>query len=256
MLKIRIIPTLLWKEPSLVKGIRFDSWRRIGSILPAINVYNRRQVDELIVLDITATNEAREPDYEMIYDISSSCYCPLTVGGGIKNIENVRKLLRAGADKVCINTSVYSNPKLITDIAKVFGSQCIIVSIDAKKTKNGIYECYSNSGTCDTEYEVGFWARKIESLGAGEVMITSIDHDGVMDGYDLDLIKIVSTNVSIPVIASGGAGTYKDFFRAITLSKASAVAAASMYHFTEQTPIEAKMYLANKGIPVRSVYTE
>ena len=254
MLKMRVIPTLLWKDPGLVKGVRFNSWRRIGSILPAIKVYNTRQVDELIVLDITATKEHRTPDYEMIREISSECYCPLTVGGGVGNISHVKNLLKAGADKICINTAAYENPTLISDVAHVFGAQCVVVSIDAKKMGNGTYKCFSHSGTHNTGVNVDVWAKRVEALGAGEILITSIEHDGVLQGYDLDLIKLVTKNVNIPVIAGGGAGSYEDFYEAIHIGKAAAVAAASMFHFTEQTPVEAKQFLALKGIPVRSAY--
>jgi len=251
MLKIRIIPTLLWKTVGLVKGIGFDSWRRVGSILPAVKVYNTRQVDELILLDITATKEEREPDFETINEISSECFCPLTVGGGITKIEDVKNLLRAGADKICINTAAYHNPQLIKQAACRFGSQCIVVSIDVKKNKKGSYECFSHCGSKSTKKNVIEWAKNAEKLGAGEIMITSIPQDGTMKGYDLDLIKMVTANVKIPVIASGGAGNYLDLFKAISYGQASAVAAASIFHFTEQTPIEAKKFLASKGISVR-----
>lgn len=252
MLKTRIIPTLLWKNVGLVKGIGFDSWRRVGTILPAIKVYNTRQVDELIIVDITATTEGRTPDYDEINDFSSECFVPLTVGGGIKNIETVKNLLRAGADKVVINSAAFDTPDLITQIANTFGSQCVVVSIDAKKTEN-YYECFSHSGTTPTGKEVGEWAKTVESYGAGEIIVTSIENDGTMNGYDIELIKTVSKNVKIPVIASGGAGNYEDMFKAISEGHASAVAAASIFHYTQQTPLEAKKYLSSKGVPVRTV---
>ncbi len=252
MLKVRVIPTLLWKDVGLVKGVGFDSWRRIGSILPAIKVYNTRQVDELILLDITATREKRQPDFETVNEISAECFCPLTVGGGIKSIEDIKKLLRAGADKVCINTAAYKNPQLIKKASDMFGSQCIVVSIDAKKVKRGKYQCFSHSGTKKTQENPTEWAKKMEKLGAGEILITSIERDGTMKGYDLELIKSISQIVNIPVIASGGAGDYKDLYYAISRADASAIAAASIFHFTEQTPLEAKKFLATKGISVRN----
>lgn len=252
MLKIRIIPTLLWKDIGLVKGVSFDSWRRVGSILPAIKIYNMRQVDELILLDITATKEGHEPDFETINEVSSECFCPLTIGGGITKIEDIKNLLRAGADKICINTAAYHNPQLIQQAANMFGSQCIVVSIDAKKNKKGDYECFSHCGLKNTQKNVIEWVKDVEKLGAGEIMITSIPQDGTMKGYDLNLIKKVTTNVKIPVIASGGAGNYLDLFKAISYGQASAVAAASIFHFTEQTPIEAKNFLSSKRIPVRN----
>ncbi len=253
MLKVRIIPTLLWKDLGLVKGVAFDSWRRVGTILPAIKVYNTRQVDELIVLDICATSEARPPDFKEIFDFSAECFVPLTVGGGIRSIEDIRQLLRAGADKVSINSAAYATPDLINDAADRFGSQCIVASIDAHRDHDGKYTCMSNSGTLETGKEPGAWAEEMERRGAGEILITSIDRDGTMGGYDLDLIRLITSRVRIPVIASGGAGNYEHMFQALDSGKAAAVAAASMFHFTEHTPLEAKNYLAARGIPVRNV---
>jgi len=252
MLKVRVIPTLLWKQVGLVKGVAFDSWRRIGTLMPAVKVYNTREVDELILLDVSATAEDRAPDFESVSDISAECFVPLTVGGGIRSMEDAKRLLRAGADKVAINTAAYRNPDLIRDIAGHFGSQCIVVSIDARKTNDGRYECFSHSGTRSTGREPGAWAREAELLGAGEILITSIERDGTMEGYDLELIQTVTQKVRIPVIASGGAGKYQDLFDAIRTAGASAVAAASIFHFTEQTPLEAKQFLASKNIPVRN----
>ena len=253
MLKVRIIPTLLWKDIGLVKGIGFNSWRRVDTVLPAIKVYNLREVDELILVDITATEQNREPDYESISEFTEECFVPMTVGGGVKTIEHIKNLLRAGADKVSINSAAFTNPELIKKGAELYGSQCIIVSIDAKKENDGSYHCYSNSGKIDTGIDVVIWAKQMEKYGAGEILLTSIDLDGTMKGYDLELIKMISDNVSIPIIASGGAGNYQDMYRAIIESNASAVAAASIYHFTEQTPKEAKKYLQGKGISVRNM---
>ncbi len=250
MLKTRIIPTLLWKNIGLVKGIGFDSWRIVGTVLPAIKVYNTRQVDELIIVDILATRENSELDLRALEDFSAECFVPLTVGGGIKNIDDVRKILCAGADKVCINSALFETPELVSEIAKKFGTQCVVGSIDAKKV-NGKYECFSHSGTKSTGKEVVEWAKYLESLGAGEILITSIEKDGTMEGYDLELIKKVTEAVKIPVIASGGAGNYEDMYNALDKAKASAVAAASIFHFTQQTPLEAKRYLSSKGIAVR-----
>jgi len=251
MLKTRIIPTLLWKNVGLVKGVGFDSWRRVGSLLPAIRVYNTRQVDELILVDITATEELRKPDFETINEISCECFVPFTVGGGIKTTDDIKELLRCGADKVAINSAAFQNPNLISTGAQMFGSQCIVASIDAKKNSRGKYECYSNSGKKNEHIGVQEWAKKLEELGAGEILITSIEQDGTMKGYDIDLVRIVTRTVSIPVIASGGAGNYEDMYKVIEKGKASAVAAASIFHYTQQTPMEAKEYLAHKNIPVR-----
>ncbi len=253
MLKKRIIPTLLYKELGLVKGSCFDSWRRIGPILPAVKVYNSREVDELIFLDILSTNNNSDIDYETISGFSKFCFVPLTVGGGIKNINQVKKLLEIGADKISINSAAYENPKLIEEVANQFGSQCIVASIDARK-EGDKWTCISNSGTENKNINPIFWSKRLEDLGAGEILITSIDKDGTRNGYDLDLISNVSKNVKIPVIASGGAGSYQDMYKAINLGGASAVAASSIFHFTEMTPLEAKNYLQEKGIPIRVNY--
>jgi cyclase len=253
MLKVRVIPTLLWKNVGLVKGISFDSWRRIGTVMPAIKVHNTREVDELILADITATLEGRTPDYESVYEFSAECFVPLTVGGGVRKVTDIRHLLRAGADKVSINSAAYERPELIREASERFGSQCIVASIDARKMALGMYECFSHSGTRGTGKEVGAWARKVESLGAGEILITSVERDGTMQGYDLDLIRRVTESVSIPVIASGGAGNYEHMLEAIQIGKASAVAAASTFQFTQRTPVEAKKFLATRGIAVRNV---
>ena len=250
MLKTRIIPTLLMKDVGLVKGIGFDSWRRVSTVLPMIKVYNRRQVDELIVVDISATIAQRGPDLDEIRNFSAECFVPLTVGGGVKSINDIQNLLRAGADKVAINSACYDNLTLIDEAARKFGSQCIVVSIDARRHADGAYECHSHSGTKPRGVDPVAWVKTMEQKGAGEILITSIERDGLMAGYDLDLIKSVTNAVNIPVIASGGASSYEDFYKAIHEGGAQAVSAASIFHFTEQTPLEAKKYLAQRGIPV------
>jgi len=250
MLKIRTIPTLLWKDFGLVKGERFNSWRRVGSVLPAIKVYNLRGVDELVLLDIAATERNVCPDYDAIENFSAECFVPLTVGGGITKKEHVKELLRAGADKVCINTAAYARPALIRECADTFGAQCIVVSIDVRKLSDNQYECYSHSGKVATGLDPVSWAKQAVELGAGEILLTSIDRDGTYQGYDIELIRQVANNVNTPVIASGGASTYEDFYQAI-IAGASAVSAASIFHFTKKTPNEAKKYLSSKHIPVR-----
>lgn len=251
MLKVRIIPTLLYKDVGLVKGIGFDSWRRVGSAMQAVKVYNMREVDELVFLDITATQEGRHPDFELVDELADECFMPMTVGGGVRTIDDVRRLLRVGADKVAINTSAVENPELVRQVAERFGSQCVAVSIDVRRTDNGYYEVHTYSGTHPTGINPVNLAQKVEEMGAGEILLTSIDRDGTMNGYDIKLIWSVSSSISIPVIASGGAGNYEHMFQALTQGKASAVAAASIFHYTEQTPLEAKHYLAERGIPVR-----
>lgn len=245
------MPTLLYKNFGLVKGVSFDSQRRVGSVMQSIKVYNMRQVDELVFLDITATNENRTPDFQLIDEIADECFMPLTVGGGIKNIEDIRNLLKVGADKVAINSSAIINPDLVRLASNEFGAQCVVVSIDAKKRADGIYEVFTHSGTQATGKTPLQIAQNAESLGAGEILLTSIDRDGTMIGYDLELIKSVSQFLSIPVIASGGAGNYQHLFDALIQGKADAVAAASIFHFTHQTPLEAKRFLKAKGINVR-----
>ena len=251
MLKARVIPTILWKDIGIVKGNGFDSWRRVGSMLPAIKVYNTRQVDELIIVDITATQQDREPDYEVIDEIADECFVPLTVGGGVKHVDHIKKLLRAGADKVAINSGCFTHPEIVSKGADLFGTQCIVVSIDVYRHSDGRCECYKSSGKVPTGKDPVEWAREMELRGAGELLITSIINDGAMKGYDLELIKSITDAVNIPVIASGGARDYEDMYLALTTANASAVAAASIFHFTEQTPLEAKHYLATKGIRVR-----
>ena len=255
MLKTRVIPTLLWKNESLVKGVGFDSWRRIGTVLPAIKVYNMREVDELILVDIRASLEKREPDYESVKEYSAECFVPLTVGGGVCNIEIIRKLLLSGADKVTINSAAYENPSLITEAAQRYGSQCIVVSIDAKRQNAHSHLCFSHSGTKPTGKSAGEWAKEVEDRGAGEILITSIEDDGAMNGYDEELIQLVANKVRIPVIASGGAGNLVHFYNALQKG-ASAVAAASIFHFTETTPLEVKEYLRQHGVLVRDVHSE
>lgn len=251
MLKIRVMPTLLYKDLSLVKGVRFDSWRRVGSLMQSIKVYNLRQVDELIFLDITATREGRTPDFALVDDFADECFMPLTVGGGIRTLDDVRRLLQVGADKVAFNTAAVNNPAFIRQTAARFGSQCIVVSIDVRRYADGRYEVYTHSGTVRTGKDPVQWAQEVEACGAGEILLTSIDQDGTMTGYDTALTRSVSRAVSLPVIASGGAGNYEHMRQVLCDGEASAVAAASIFHFTEQTPLEAKQYLHAHGCSVR-----
>jgi imidazole glycerol-phosphate synthase subunit HisF len=251
MPKIRVMPTLLFKDVGLVKGVGFDSWRRVGSAMQAVKVYNMREVDELVYLDITATTDGRPPDFETVDDLADECFMPLTVGGGVRTVEHVRRLLKVGADKVALNSAAVEHPALIKEIADRFGSQCVVISIDARRRADGGYECYTHSGRRPAGRAPAALAKDVEAMGAGEVLLTSIDRDGTMQGYDVELTRLVSDAVSIPVIASGGAGTYAHMAEVLRESRASAVAAASMYHFTEQTPLEAKQYLRAAGFPVR-----
>ena len=253
MLKVRVIPTLLWKSYGLVKGVGFDSWRRVGPVLPAVKVYNNREVDELLLVDITANQSEDAIDFESVADFGNDCFVPLTVGGGISRIEQVQRLLRAGADKVVVNTQAYANPGLISEIASRHGSQCVVSSVDVRKS-GASWVCYSHSGTRATGRDVVEWVREVEDRGAGEILITSIERDGTMTGYDLPLIMTVVNSVNIPVIASGGAGNYSHMVEAVKCGGASAVAAASIFHFTEQTPAGAKAAMAAEGIAVRNEF--
>lgn len=254
MLKVRVIPTLLWKQFGLVKGVGFDSWRRVGPVLPAVKVYNQREVDELMLLDIVAHLSTDDPDFESIDEFGQDCFVPLTVGGGITRIDQVQKLLRAGADKVSLNTTAYTRPELVTEIAMRHGSQCVVASIDVRANADGGWMCFSQAGQQATGREVCEWARELESRGAGEILITSIERDGTFQGYDLALVETVVGAVKIPVIASGGAGNYQHMVDAVKQAGASAVAAASMFHYTEQTPAGAKEALARAGVPVRKPF--
>lgn len=254
MLKTRIIPTLLWKQFGLVKGKGFDSWRRVGPVLPAIKVYNQREVDELILVDILAHNTDEELDYESIQEFGQDCFVPLTVGGGIRRLDQVQRLLRAGADKVCLNTATYQDPDLIEQIANRHGVQSVVASVDVRRNETNKWQCFSHAGTHPENQNVKAWVKELENRGAGEILITSIERDGTMEGYELDLIETVVNTVNIPVIASGGAGNYKHMVDAVLESGASAVAAASIFHFTEQTPAGAKEAMKSAGIPVRSNY--
>jgi len=250
MLKTRIIPVLLWKENSLIKGKNFNSSRRVSSVIPSVKIYNSRDVDELIFLDVTATNENRFPDEDLIKDIALECSVPLTVGGGVSKIQHAEYLINSGADKVVINSATYSDPSLITKIAKKLGSQATVVGIDFQKIENKYY-CVSNSGKIKQKYNPVEWAKIMQENGCGEILLTSIHHEGLMLGYDLDILKKVTSAVDIPVIINGGAGNYQHMLDAIKLGNASAVAASSIFHFTECTPLEAKKFLLLNKINIR-----
>ena len=250
MLKVRVIPTLLYRGFGLVKGVRFDSWRGVGSVLQSIKVYNLREVDEVVFVDIAATEEQRPPDYALVDDIADDCFMPLTVGGGIADVEHVRRLLKVGADKVAINSMGIERPGLVKAVASEFGSQCVVASVDCRPSGSR-YEVMTRSGTRETGLDPVDVCRRLEDEGAGELLVTAIHRDGTLEGYDLDLVRAVVDSVSIPVIASGGAGTYEHLIEAVTTGGASAVAAGSMFHFTQATPLEAKRRMRQAGIPVR-----
>lgn len=250
MLKVRIMPTLLHKDVGLVKGVHFDSWRRVGSAMQAVKVYNMREVDELVFLDIAATREDNEPDYELVDDLADECFMPLTVGGGVRTVEHFERLLNVGADKVAVNTALIERPEIVAEAAATYGAQCVVASIDVLRKANGL-EVMTRSGTTATGRNPVELAVEAQDRGAGEILLTSIDRDGTMEGYDVDLVREVAAGVTIPVIASGGAGEYRHMAEALLDGGASAVAAASMFHFTEQTPLEAKHHLRSCGVAVR-----
>lgn len=250
MLKTRVMPTLLHKDLGLVKGVRFDSWRRVGSAMQAVKVYNMREVDELVFLDISATREGRDPDYELVDDLADECFMPMTVGGGVREIAHFERLLKVGADKVAVNTALVERPEVVSEAAGTFGSQCVVASIDAARRKDGTLEVVTRAGTTRTGRDPVELAVEVEERGAGEILLTSVDRDGTMRGYDLEAVRAVAAAVSIPLIASGGAGEYAHMAEAVEAG-ASAVAAASMFHFTEHTPLGAKQYLGERGVAVR-----
>ena len=248
--KIRIMPSLLFKDVGLVKGIGFDSWRRVGSAMQSVKVYNMREVDELVFLDISATRDGRPPDFDAIDELADECFMPLAVGGGIRTLEDVRRLLQVGADKVVLNTAALENPDLVSQIAHRFGAQCVVVSIDFRGSGERA-QVYTRAGSTPAGLHPAEWARSAEFLGAGEILLTSIERDGAMCGYDIETTRQVASAVSIPVIASGGASCYDDMHRVIAEAGVPAVAAASIFHFTQQTPLEAKQYLRDHAVPVR-----
>ena len=245
MLAKRIIPVLLQRGSTLVKGERFDSWRSTGHALQSMRIQAKRSVDELIYLDIGATPGQKEPDYALLEKLTSMMYTPITVGGGISSVSMVNKLLRTGADKACISTAVVENPKLIEDIASHFGSQALTVCIDYVGDK-----VFTRCGKTSTGLEPLSWAKQVERLGAGEIVINSIERDGVMSGYDLDMVERIADSVDIPVIASGGCSGYEDMRLALKAG-ATGVAVGALFQFTDATPKGAALYLKEHNVEVR-----
>jgi len=247
----RIIPCLDIKNGRVVKGVRFVKLKDAGDPVEAARRYEAQGADELVFLDITASHEGRQTRLRLAQQVSEQLFIPYTVGGGIGSIEEIRQLLAHGCDKVSINTSAVKHPTLITRAAQRFGSQCVVVAIDARRKKKGQWEVVVHGGRTPTGLDAVRWARKAERLGAGEILLTSMDCDGTKAGYDLALTRAVARVVSIPVIASGGAGTLKHFKEALTLGHADAALAASLFHFGELTVPGTKKYLKRQGVPVR-----
>lgn len=249
----RIIPCLDVKNGRVVKGVNFVNLRDAGDPVECAVEYDKKGADELVLLDITATNEGRGTMIDIVSRVANSIFIPFTVGGGIRTTEDFKELLRAGADKISVNSAAVRNPDLINEAAYKFGSQCVVCAIDAKRREQGGWEVYLNGGRLPTGIDAVTWAQEAVSRGAGEILLTSMDCDGKKTGYDLELTRAVSERVGVPVIASGGAGALEHFYDALTVGKADAVLAASLFHFNE-IPIETlKTYLSEKGIPVRPV---
>lgn len=248
----RIIPCLDVHNGRVVKGTNFIDLRDAGDPVEVGAAYGLAGADELVFLDITASSDARTIKMDMVRRVAETVFIPFTVGGGIRTVEDFKMILREGADKVAVNTAAILNPNLISEAAGKFGSQCVVVAIDAKKREdNSGWNIYKNGGRVDMAMDAVEWAMKANELGAGEILLTSMDCDGTKDGYDLELTKIISENVSIPVIASGGAGSEEHFYEALTIGKADAALAASLFHYKELEIVQVKEYLRNKGVSVR-----
>lgn len=248
----RIIPCLDVKNGRVVKGVNFINFKDAGDPAEVGAAYDKSGADELVFLDITASSDARNTAVEMVRKVAEKVFIPFTVGGGIRTVEDFKAILREGADKVSVNSAAIMNPNLISEAADKFGSQCVVVAIDAKRRADGTgFTIYKNGGRVDMEIDAVEWAMKAERLGAGEILLTSMDGDGTKAGYDLELTRAVAENVSIPVIASGGAGTMEHFYEAFTEGKAEAALAASLFHFKEMEIRDLKKYLRERGISVR-----
>ena len=249
----RIIPCLDIKDGRVVKGTNFLSLRDAGDPVEAAAIYDKQGADELVFLDINASADDRAIVTHMVERVAERIFIPFTVGGGIRKVEDFTAILRAGADKVSVNSAALRRPELIREAASVFGSQCVVVAMDAKRRPGGGWTLYLNGGRIDTGKDALDWAKEAEELGAGEILLTSMDRDGVKTGYDLELTRAVSEAVGIPVIASGGAGELSHFYDAFTAGKADAVLAASLFHVGELTVPQLKEYLSERGVPVRPV---
>jgi cyclase len=251
MLKVRIIPCLDVAEGRVVKGVNFVDLVDAGDPVEQARTYDAAGADELCFLDIGASHENREIMLEVVQRTAAECFMPLTVGGGVRAVEDIRKLLLAGADKVSINTAAVENPALVTDAARKFGSQCITVAIDAKAEPDGRWRVFTHGGRRPTGLDAVEWAKHVVGAGAGEILLTSMDRDGTRQGYDLALLRAVADAVPVPVIASGGVGTLDDMAAGVIEGHASALLAASIFHFGQHSIAEAKAHLAALGIPVR-----
>ena len=235
----------------MVKGVRFDDFRDVGAPVTTAKIYDAQGADELVFLDIEASREGRGTIIDVVSKVADECFMPLTAGGGVRSLADFRRLLLAGADKVSINTAAVENPALITEAARQHGAQCVVVSIDVKAGADGRAEVHTHAGRRPTGLDPVEWARRVVALGAGEILLTSVDREGTREGYDLPLVRSVAEAVDVPVIASGGVGSLQHFVDGLTAGKASAVAAASIFHFTDQSVIKAKTFMKQAGIDVR-----
>lgn len=251
MLTKRIIPCLDVNNGRVVKGVNFVDLKDAGDPVEIARAYDAAGADELVFLDITASCEERDTVVDMVRQVAANVFIPFTVGGGIRTVEDFRKLLREGADKISVNSAAIDRPELITEAAEKFGSQCVVVAIDAKRRQDGGWNIYKHGGRLDTGIDAIEWAKKVEKLGAGEILLTSMDCDGTKAGYDIELTRAIADAVSVPVIASGGAGTLEHFYDALTEGGADAALAASLFHYKELEIRQVKDYLAGKGISVR-----
>ena len=256
MLAKRIIPCLDIKDGRVVKGVRFANLRDAGDPVQQARFYDQMGADELVFLDITATIERRETTLALVRAVAETVFLPLTVGGGIRSLDQIRELLLCGADKVSINSAAVRNPVLLSDAARRFGSQCIVLALDARKVSGRAWEVYVNGGRVRTGIDALSWAEQAVRLGAGEILLTSMDADGTGEGYDLELTRGIAERVGVPVIASGGAGNREHFARVLTDGKADAALAASLFHDGRLSVGELKLYLLDRGIPVRPVEIE
>ena len=248
----RIIPCLDVHAGRVVKGVNFVNLRDAGDPVEIAAAYDKAGADEVVFLDITASSDARKTVVDMVRRVAEKVFIPFTVGGGIRTVDDFKAILREGADKVSVNSSAIMRPELISEAADKFGSQCVVVAIDAKRREDGSgWNIFKNGGRIDMKMDAVEWAMRAEKLGAGEILLTSMDCDGTKAGYDLELTRIISENVSIPVIASGGAGTKEHFYDAFEEGKADAALAASLFHFKELEIMDLKHYLSDKGVPLR-----
>lgn len=247
----RIIPCLDVKDGRVVKGTNFVGLRDAGDPVELASLYDKEIADELVFLDITASCEQRDTIVQVVENTAAQVFIPFTVGGGIRSVDDIRKMLKAGADKVSLNTAAVKNPELVAEGAKRFGCQCIVLAVDARQSGTDKWEVYINGGRTPTGIDVLNWVKKCTALGAGEILLTSMDKDGTKDGYDIPLTRAVSEAVDVPVIASGGAGKLEDFYEVLTAGKADAVLAASVFHYGQFTVRKVKEYLKARGVEVR-----